>query len=320
LLPAPAEAVAGDAPGLDAEVENLRAATDWLIRHADPARLDTHLVRLCALYRRKGWFREAQAVLGAALERDAIPPLQRARWHRLLGEAYQQLGDAAPARHHLERALEVLGSRVPASAASWMDVLATQVARRSLRRLRPGGPVERRPDRREEARERAAVAFIIMETYWVLEEQIPMLPASLWGLNQAERAGDVDITARAQAGTGMILGTVGLRRLAALHLRGAGAAAARATDPFTACWIGIVGGLHWIGVGDWAAVEAGAARALAILRRTPMHRWADEVVLIAAIADYLTARYPEAAAAAAEGMASGRDRRDPVVHLWAWSS
>jgi predicted ATPase/DNA-binding SARP family transcriptional activator len=316
LLPAPAEALTGDAPGLDAEVENLRAATDWLIRHADPARLDTHLVRVCALYRRKGWFREAQAVLGAALERDAVPPLQRARWQRLLGEAHQQLGDAAPARHHLERALELLGSRVPASTAGWLDVLATQVARRALRRLRPGGPVERDPDRRAAARERAAAAFIIMEVYWVLEEQVPMLPASLWGLNEAERAGDLDLTAQSQAGTGMIVGTVGLRRLAARHLRAAGAAAERATDPFTACWLGIVGGLHWIGVGDWAAVEAGAARALAILRRTPMHRWADEVVLIGAIARYLTARYPEAAAAAAEGLASGRDRRDPIVHLW----
>ena len=167
LLPVPAEALAGDGPGLDAEVENLRAATDWLIRDADPAALDAHLVRLCALYRRKGWFREAQAVLGAALERDAIPPLQRARWHRLLGEAHQQLGDAAPARHHLERALELLGSRVPASTAGWMDVLATQLARRSLRRLRPGGPLERRQDRRAAARERAAAAFIIMEAYWV---------------------------------------------------------------------------------------------------------------------------------------------------------
>ena len=316
LLPAPAEALAGDGPGLDAEVENLRAATDWLIRDADPAALDAHLVRLCALYRRKGWFREAQAVLGAALERDAIPPLQRARWHRLLGEAHQQLGDAAPARHHLERALELLGSRVPASTAGWMDVLATQLARRSLRRLRPGGPLERRQDRRAAARERAAAAFIIMEAYWVLEEQIPMLPASLWGLNEAERAGDLDLTAQAQAGTGMIFGTVGLHRLAARHLRAAGAAAERATDPFTACWLGIVGGLHWTGVGDWAAAEAGAARALGILRRTPMHRWADEVVLIAAITRYLTACYPEATAAAAEGMASGRDRRDPIVHLW----
>jgi hypothetical protein len=30
----------------------------------------------------------------------------------------------------------------------------------------------------------------------------------------------------------------------------------------------------------------------------------------------LTSRYQEAATAAAEGMASGRDRRDPVVHMW----
>jgi predicted ATPase/DNA-binding SARP family transcriptional activator len=316
LLPAPAETLAGDGPGLDAEVENLRAATDWLIRHADPARLDAHLLRVCALYRRKGWFREAQAVLGAGLDRDAVPSLERARWHRLLGEAHQQLGDAAPARHHLERALELLGGRVPASTAGWLDLLATQVARRALRRLRAGGPVERRPDRRAVARERAAAAFIIMEVYWVLEEQAAMLPASLWGLNEAERAGDVDLTAQSHAGTGMIYGTVGLRRLAARHLRAAGAAAERASDPFTACWLGIVGGLHWIGVGDWSAADAVTARALAILHRTPLHRWADEVLLLRGVAGYLTARYPEAAAAAAEAMASGRDRRDPIVHLW----
>src|SRR5215218_2306570 len=274
LLPDPAEASAVEAPSLEAEVENLRAATDWLVRHGDPAVLDAHLVRLWALHRRKGWFREANAVLEAALERRPIPPLQRARWHRMLGEAHQQLGEAAQARHHLERTLELLGSRVPASTAGWLDMLATQAARRTLRRLRPDLALRKpglgtSPDRRAEARERAAAAFIIMEAYWVLEEPVPMLPVSLWSLNEAERAGDLDLSVRAQAGTGMILGTVGLRRLAAHHVRAASAAVERAGDPFTACWVGIVGGLHWIGVGDWAAVEAGAGRALATLRRTP---------------------------------------------------
>jgi predicted ATPase/DNA-binding SARP family transcriptional activator len=315
LLPAPTDA-AGSGPSLDAEMENLRAATDWLVRHADPARLDAHLVRLWGLYQRKGWFREAQAALGAALERPGTAPLQRARWHRMLGEAHQQLGEASQARHHLEQALATLGGRVPASAAGWLDVLATQVARRTLGRLRLGAPVERRRDRREAATERATAAFWIMEVYWVLEEQVPMLPVTLWSLNEAERAGDPDLVVRAQAGTGMILGTIGLRRLARRHLRAASAAVERTDDPLTACWVGIVGGLHWTGVGDWAAADAGAARALPILRRTPMHRWADEVQLISAIAHYLTARYPEAAEGAAEGMASGRDRRDPIVHLW----
>jgi predicted ATPase/DNA-binding SARP family transcriptional activator len=316
LLPTPAETPAAEGPDLDAEVENLRAATDWLVRHADPVVLDAHLVRLWALYRRKGWFREAEAVMATALELPSIPPLQRARWHRLLGEAHQQIGEPAAARHHLERALELLGSRVPTSTTGWLDMLATQVARRALGRLRPGGLAERHPDRRAVAQERAAAAFIIMEAYRVLEEQVPMLPVSLWSLNEAERAGDLDLAVRAQAGTGMILGTVGLQRLAGRQLRAAGARAERAQDPFTTCWLGIMGGLHWIGAGDWAAVDAVTSRALVILRRTPLHRWADEVMLLSAVARYLTARYPEAAAAAAAGMASGRDRRDPIVHFW----
>jgi predicted ATPase/DNA-binding SARP family transcriptional activator len=316
LLPAPADTDDDGGPRLDAEMENLRAATDWMVRQPDPTRLDAYLVRLWALYRRKGWFLQAQAAFGAALERQGTAPLQRARWHRMLGEAHQQLGEASQARHHLERALATLGGRVPASTAGWLDVLATQVARRTLGRLRLAGPVERRPDRRAAATERATAAFWIMEVYWVLEEQVPMLPVTLWSLNEAERAGDQDLIVRAQAGTGMILGTVGLRRLARRHLRAASAAVERTDDPFTACWVGIVGGLHWTGVGDWAAVEDGAARALPTLRRTPMHRWADEMLLIVAIACYLTARYREAVEGAAEGMASGRDRRDPIVHLW----
>jgi predicted ATPase len=98
LLPARAESLVDGGPSLDAEVENLRAAIDWFIRVADPAALDALLGRVWALYRPKGWFREAQAFFGAALERQETTPLQRARWHRMLGEAHEQLGEASPAR------------------------------------------------------------------------------------------------------------------------------------------------------------------------------------------------------------------------------
>ena len=321
LLPAPAEALVDvidvsvdGVPDLDAEAENLRAATDWLIRVADPVALDAHLLRVWALYRRLGWFREARAFFVVALEREEIPPLQRAHWHRMLGEAHQQLGEANAARHHLERALRALGARVPATAPGWLKVLVVQVARRTFGG--PGDRVERRRERRDAALERAAATFTIVEVYWVLEDQLPMLPAALWSLNDAERAGEPDLLARAHAGLGMILGTIGLHRFARRHLTAARAGVERTTDPLTACWVGIMGGLHWMGVGDWAAVEAGAARALALRDRTPMHRWADELLLIAGVGRYLTSRYEAAAAAAAEGMASGRDRRDPVVHMW----
>ncbi|MET8306790.1 BTAD domain-containing putative transcriptional regulator [Micromonospora sp. NPDC005173] len=316
LLPPPGEAHTEGGPSLEAEQENLRAATDWLILDADPTALDAHLVRLWALYRRLGWFREAQAFFGAALKRHEITNLQRARWHRMLGETHQQLGEANAARYHLERTLELLGGRVPASTTGRLGMLASQVARRTLRGLRPDGAVDRRADRREAAHERAATCFTIAEVYWVLDEQFPILLASSSSLHDAQRAGDLDLIVRAQAGLGMIVGTLGLHRLAGRHLRAASAAVERTTDPLTACWVGIVGGLHWTGVGDWAAVDLGADRVLKLRRQTPMHRWADEVLLITAVARYLTARYSQAAAAAAEGMASGRDRHDPVVHLW----
>ncbi|MET7966331.1 BTAD domain-containing putative transcriptional regulator [Micromonospora sp. NPDC005305] len=315
LLPRPGEARAEGGPSLEAEQENLRAATDWLILDADPTALDAHLVRLWALYQRLGWFREAQAFFRAALERQ-VTTLQRARWHRMLGETHQQLGEANAARHHLEQALDLLGGGVPASTTGRLGMLASQVARRTLDGLRPGGVVDRRADRREAARERAATCFTIAEVYWVLDEHFPILAASISSLNAAERAGDLDLIVRAQAGLGMIVGTVGLHRLAGRHLRAASGAIDRTNDPLTACWLGIVGGLHWTGVGDWAAVDLGADRVLQLRRRTPMHRWADEVLLISAVSRYLTARYSQAAAAATEAMASGRDRRDPVVHLW----
>jgi predicted ATPase/DNA-binding SARP family transcriptional activator len=314
LLPAPAELALEDEPSLDAEAENLRTATDWLIRLADPIALDAHLLRVWALYRRVGWFREAQAFFVTALQRQETPPLQRAHWHRMLGEAHQQVGEANAARHHLERALEALDARVPTTTAGWLKVLAVQAARQVLGG--PGDRIERRQERRDTARERVAATFTIIEVYWVLEDQLPMLPAALWSLNDAERTGEPILRVRAQAGLAMILGTVGLHRLARRHLTAANADVEKTGDPLTACWVGIMGGLHNIGVGDWTAVEANAARVLELRHRTAMHRWTDELLLIAAIARYLTGRYQEAAAAAAEGMASGRDRRDPVVHMW----
>ncbi|MET0415183.1 MAG: BTAD domain-containing putative transcriptional regulator, partial [Actinoplanes sp.] len=317
LLPEPVDAQADGGPGLAVEAENLRTATDWLIQVADPVALDAHLFRVWALYRRMGWFREAQAFLGAALERPDITPLQRARWHRRLGEAHQQLGEALAARYHLERALEVLGRPVPASTVGWLGLLAAQVATRTLRGLlRPGGAAERRADRREAARECAATSFAIAEVYWMLEIRLPVVPASIRALNDAERAGDLNLVVRAHAGVGMTVGTLGLRRLARRHLNAANAAVGRTSDPLTVCWVSSLGGLHWAGVGDWAAVDESWARVRELQRRAPMHRWADEALLIGGNARYLTARYPEAADAATEGLASGRHRCDPVVQFW----
>jgi predicted ATPase len=314
LLPDPA--AAGDDGNLDAEVENLRAATDWLIERADPARLDAHLAKLWPLYRRRGWFREAQAVLTAALERDGVPVLERARWHRLLGEAHMQVGEERPARQQFERTLALLGSPMPASTLGWLDVLATQALQRRLRRLRPGGGAERGEGRRFQAAERAAACEVMGEACWVLEDRPALLPLGLFGLNQAERAGRLDLAATNQVLVGMVAGIAGLHRLGRRQVRAAVDVADRAGDPVTICWTQLVGGLHWLGVGDWAMLDARATKALAAGAAAKLHRLADEVVLISSLCRYLTGRFGEAAAMAADARAAGRERHDPVVHLW----
>ena len=313
LLPAPAESLVGGGPSLDVEVENLRAATAWLIGHADPARLDAHLLRVWALYRRNGWFREAQAVLGAALERQEITPLQRARWHRLLGEAHLQVGEERPARQHFERTLALLGSPTPATTLGWLDVLASQALQRWLR---PGGVVERGEERRIRAGERAATCIQMAEACWVLEDWSPLAPLALFGLNQAERAGRLDLTARNQISVGLVAGAAGLRRLSRRQVRAAVSATDRAGDPVTICSTQLVGGLHWLGVGDWTTLDARAPTALAAGAAARLHRLADQVVLISAVCRYQTGRFSEAETLGAEARAAGQARHDPSVHLW----
>jgi predicted ATPase/DNA-binding SARP family transcriptional activator len=317
LLPDPARPpAAGDEGSLDAEVENLRAATDWLVEHGDPPALDRHLARLWPLYRRRGWFREAQAVLGAVLRRPEVPAPTRAGWHRLLAEAHLQLGEMAPARDHFERALALLGSRVPSSRPGWSGMLASQALQRPFRRLRPGGPAAQRQDRRDRAAEPAAISWQLLEACWMLEDQAPLLPLSLWGLNLSERAGRVELAMMNQAGLGNVLTAAGHHRLARRHVRAAVAAASQTSDPVAITWTQIVASLHWLGVGDWPALDAGLPRALEAGSRGRLHRAADQVVLLGGVCRYLTGRFEEAEAMAAEARVAGRDRHDRMVQLW----
>jgi predicted ATPase/DNA-binding SARP family transcriptional activator len=315
LLPDPGQALP-DVAALDADVENLRAATDWLVEQADPPELDRHLTRLWQLYRRRGWFREAQATLGAALRRRDVAAPERAHWHRLLAEAHVQLGEMRQARDHFEQTLALLGSPLPVSGPGWSDMLASQALARPLRRLRPGGPTARSEARRRRAAEPATVCWQLQEACWMLEDQRPLIPLALWAVNLSERAGQPDLLMMNQAGLGNSLTAAGLRRLARSHVRAAVAAAGRSSDPVAISWTYIVASLHWLAVGDWAAVDAGLPRALEAGTGARLHRVVDQIVLLAGVCRYLTGRFEEAAALAADARAAARDRRDPMAQLW----
>ena len=312
LLPDPDQALPDGGAELEADVENLRAATDWLVANGDPPELDRHLDRLWQLYRRRGWFREAQAVLRAALRRPDVPTPERAHWHRLLAEAHVQLGEMRPARDHFERTLALLGSPLPASGPGWTSMLASQALQRPLRRLRSGGGPARSP----RTAESAAVCWQLQEACWMLEDQEPLIPLALWALNLSERAGRPDLLMMNQAGLGNSLTAAGLHRLARPYVRAAAAAAEGTSDPVAVTWTYVVASLHWLAVGDWAALDAGLPRALEVSARARLHRMVDQVVLLAGIGRYLTGRFEQAAAMGENARAAARDRRDPMAQLW----
>jgi hypothetical protein len=81
-------------------------------------------------------------------------------------------------------------------------------------------------------------------------------------------------------------------------------------------WTYIVASLHWLAVGDWAAVDAGLPRALEVATGARLHRVVDRVVLLAGVGRYLTGRFEEAAAMGADARAAAGDRRDPMAQLW----
>jgi hypothetical protein len=150
----------------------------------------------------------------------------------------------------------------------------------------------------------------------MLGQQPPLIPVALWGLNQAERASRLDLTAVSQANLGMLFSGTGLHRLGDRHVRAAAGVAEQAGDPFTITWTQTVSSLHWLAVGDWATLDAGLPTALEIGTRAKLHRSVDQALLLGAICRYLTGRFAEATAMAAGGLAAGRERRDPLVTLW----
>jgi hypothetical protein len=150
----------------------------------------------------------------------------------------------------------------------------------------------------------------------MLEDQTPLIPLALWSLDLSERAGRADLTMMNQAGFGNMLTAGGFHRLARRHVRAAAAAAGRTTDPMAVTWTQVVASLHWLGVGDWAALDQGLPRALEVGREARLHRMVDQAILLGGVCRNLTGRFDEAAAMGEEARVAGRDRRDPMVQLW----
>ena len=133
---------------LDREVENIRAAWEWLLLQRDIEAIAPFLEDMWLYLEHKGWFQEALLALKQACALEGASALQKARWNRWIGEAYYQMGLMAESSPHFEQSLALLGHPMPTTEQGWRLAALSSIARQAIHHFVPFAVVERSPQSR----------------------------------------------------------------------------------------------------------------------------------------------------------------------------
>jgi class 3 adenylate cyclase/tetratricopeptide (TPR) repeat protein len=212
-----------------------------------------------------GAYSEAVAGFRQALDlyegnHELATRLEAATWHMRLGEArvFQQGEDERQAREDLVRGLELIGEApprvVPYPAAT--AVRAIEQVRNHWIGRRPA----RSPDKVERFRLAARAYEQLVEVYFLANEDVASLYASLQALNLAQKAGAPAELARGFATVGAVIGLIPRPKLADRYLSRAEEAAATTDDLRAVMWVKLVRGFYYAGVGRWQVAEECSAR------------------------------------------------------------
>ncbi len=300
-------------PTLD-DLDNLRAATTWMIDHGDIGFLDDHVEAVWRVYRLRGWYRETVATFSAAADRPDGTANFKARCHLLIAEAYRQIGDLAEAVEAAARSLEVLDRRVPWTSAGWSARTLGEAARQVGHRAMLGQTLAGSEGRRRSASLRAGALILMGEMMNVLENQ-RLATAALWSLNEAERSGSAAKLAQAATGIGFGMAVTGSHRLANWYAQ-RGLRAAETAGADAAAFSRMVAGAFFWTEGQWEQANAVLPLAMEQARQTGMRRLEDMSRLIFGFVAMHTGYVGDALTIARDVAESGRNRGHPGTHVW----
>jgi DNA-binding SARP family transcriptional activator/predicted ATPase len=302
---------------LDRDIENVRSAWAWLFTQRDLETLVVYLEGLWLYYEHKGWFQEATFVLSQVCTLEQVSALQKARWHRWLGEAHYQMGHLQECRQQLEQAMILTGRPLPTTKKGWLATLLRQILRQSLHRLLPLRLVERSPEKRLALLEGARTMSRLGQVYFFAEELLPMLCAALYDLNGSERAGASAEIARGYAVTSLTSSNIPLPGLAKFYGELAQQGAHRVNQLSTRAYVLEVIGLYNMGIGQWTEAVEALECSVELLARLELRRWQEEARLLLALVAYQQGQFSQSMQHFAAALASARQRDDPLAQFWA---
>jgi hypothetical protein len=256
------------------------------------------------------------AIAVAARAELQVTPDRRARWEKMIGDAYLALGKHDVSRAHFNVALASLGAPIPsrkgALVAALLRAIGLQVAHRfGLRDL----PSSAHADSAL-LLEKAQIHDRLLQIYYYTGAELPqMLHAMTSSLNLAELAGPSPYLALGYVNAGATAGIIPARGLADRYFSLARAALDRHPNQEIESFVNLLEGHYRFGCGESARASALFTGAMAIAERMGfVRRWEENASLHRCLL-VATGRFVEAQELNAKILASVT-RGDRQIQCW----
>ncbi len=237
--------------------EDVPRALQWLERAAEQA-LSTYANREVVGFVKR-------AIELAERAQVTVDGARRARWERMLGEAFLKLADNTAARRHLAAALERWGEPLPsgkrAEALELVRLLGVQIGHR----LAPG--LFLRTDDKERDRFASSVHHSLAEVAFFGHDLPGLLHATFASLNLGERAAATRETVNGLGTLAHVASMAGLRSVARSYRARSLELAEREGSLPTIAFAHQIAATFGNCVADWRDVDASCRRAIALFEQ-----------------------------------------------------
>ena len=292
---------------LDEEVENVRAAWQWLVREEKRPLIVPFLAALWAYYRRKGWYQEAVGALTLACQLPDWPPLQQAQWRGWLGEAFYQLGDLRESGQQVARGLALLKRPLPVATSGWLWLAVGQTAVQLYRRLVRAHFQCHAPADSDPQYEILHALRLQAQLCYFTKQREKGAGLNLYALNLAEQLGLPAETAMGYGGMTVIFRNLARHRLADHYRALAEQLLPEITTAAEKAAVLEIVGYDGMSVGQWSLAKQTLTEAATLFTRLEMGRnWAECWTLLGFLQmlrgrfDHGARQYAEAGVAASE--------------------
>jgi hypothetical protein len=298
----------------ESERSSVALAHHWLASGDEPRAL-FHLERAGEWSLRSGAHREARALLSRAVDIDqrlagVVPPAQRARHLRLLGEASAGMGDLASSVEQTLAAYSALGGWVPRSPGAHLLALlgagVLQVGHRL--RVRRSSPAAS-----ETAAQLAISARDAATTFYFQSDIVRAVTNSLRCINLAERSGQTAIAPLAYAQLGYIAGALRMQPVARTYFGLARSVPREAAQASVFAAGTYFFAMYEMGLGHWQASQDLGEEALGLLEQIDNTQEAEIARTIVANTLYFWGRFRDSERRCRE-MLSHAEQRGNAQH------